>query len=178
LIEKRIIRVLSEKLIELSRQEGKMEEIGQELSKAREVLLRKLPWRILHHPRLDLSSRKEIAKNLLTKIRLSSLTIYFITTLIELDYLRLLPKIVGFYEGLCDKIQGRVKAEVTTAIPLLEDQKLQLRQRLERVIGSKVRLVQRVDPGILGGLRVKVRDKVMDNSIRSQLHRLRETLIS
>lgn len=66
-------------------------------------------------------------------------------------------------------------AEITSALPLTDDEKEIVRKDIVAKIGSQT-VTFRVDPSILGGLVVKVGDKVMDGSVAGQLETLRQNL--
>ena len=66
-------------------------------------------------------------------------------------------------------------AEVTSALPLNPEEESTVRQEVLTRIGAK-QIAFRVDPAILGGLVIKVGDKVMDNSVAGRLEGLRQNL--
>jgi F-type H+-transporting ATPase subunit b len=66
-------------------------------------------------------------------------------------------------------------AEVTSALPLNPEEESTVRQEVLTRIGAK-QVAFRVDPAILGGLVIKVGDKVMDNSVAGRLEGLRQNL--
>ena len=68
-------------------------------------------------------------------------------------------------------------ATVTTAIPLSGEQKLRLKTTLKQVFGRPVRLNSRVDPGLIGGLRIGLAGRVIDLSLEKQLDELQETVL-
>ena len=63
-------------------------------------------------------------------------------------------------------------AEVTTAQPLSEMQQNTLGEQLRRAVGRRVTIALKVDPGLLGGMIVKVGSRMIDGSLKSRLHRL------
>ena len=66
-------------------------------------------------------------------------------------------------------------AEVTSALPLNTDEVFTVRQEVLAKVGAKD-VAFRVDPSILGGLVIKVGDKVLDNSVAGRLEGLRQNL--
>lgn len=72
------------------------------------------------------------------------------------------------------ELQG-ASAEITSALPLNDQEKEAVRQEITSKIGAQT-VAFRVDPGILGGLVVKVGDKVVDGSVAGKLGNLRESL--
>jgi F-type H+-transporting ATPase subunit b len=67
-------------------------------------------------------------------------------------------------------------AEVTSALPLTAEEKEAVRQDILSRIGAQSTVTFRVDPSILGGLVVRVGDKVLDGSVAGQLESLRQNL--
>jgi F-type H+-transporting ATPase subunit delta len=72
--------------------------------------------------------------------------------------------------------RGIVMATVTSATPLTADEVVDVRARVEAMAGSKVELRTEVDPALIGGLTIKVRDQLLDASIRGRLERLSDQL--
>lgn len=70
---------------------------------------------------------------------------------------------------------GGASAEITSALPLTEEEKEIVRREITSKIGSQT-VTFRVDPSILGGLVVKVGDKVLDGSVSGQLESLEQSL--
>ncbi|PHP53698.1 F0F1 ATP synthase subunit delta [Actinomyces ruminis] len=77
---------------------------------------------------------------------------------------------------LAAAMQNRVIADVVTAVPLTTQQQARLRDILARRLGYDVELNLEVDPEVIGGVRVMVRDLVMDNTVRHSLAGLRAAL--
>jgi F-type H+-transporting ATPase subunit b len=67
-------------------------------------------------------------------------------------------------------------AEVTSALPLTDEEQAAVRDQVLGQIGGGATISFRVDPRILGGLVIRVGDKVLDGSISAQLESLRQTL--
>lgn len=68
------------------------------------------------------------------------------------------------------------EAEVTSALPLSTDEKETVKKNVLDKMGAKTNIEFRVDPQILGGLVIRVGDKVLDGSISGQLEGLRKSL--
>jgi len=83
------------------------------------------------------------------------------------------------YQTLVDNyrgIEGTEIAEITTAIPLDDADKLKIAQRITEIVGKPVQLRPKVDPAIIGGIIIRVGDKLIDGSLRSKLAALRKDL--
>jgi len=83
--------------------------------------------------------------------------------------------IVGF-EALSAKARGAISAEVTTALPLSAAQQKGVAAALRQALGKDPEITTRVDPAILGGIRVKVGSRLFDASLRSKLDTLKFAL--
>lgn len=69
-----------------------------------------------------------------------------------------------------------VAVEVVTAIALADDQRRTLENKLSAQYGAGLAFSYRVDPGILGGIIVRVGDKLIDGSVASKLSAMKQTL--
>lgn len=74
--------------------------------------------------------------------------------------------------------QAPVKADVTSAVELSDKEKDAIRQSLAKQFGGDLSFTFSVDPALLGGLRVRVGDRLIDTSVASRLSALRESLAS
>jgi F-type H+-transporting ATPase subunit delta len=83
-----------------------------------------------------------------------------------------LPAIIkAFQKMLADK-RGEVAAEVTAAHALTDAQKAAVSDAIKRVVGGKVSIDMKVDPGLLGGLIVRVGSRMIDGSVKTKLQKL------
>ena len=83
-----------------------------------------------------------------------------------------LPGMIDVYRALLAQRRGEMTAEVTSARPLSEAQRSALETALMRSVGANVSIDDRVDPGVLGGLVVKVGSRMVDSSLRTKLEKL------
>ena len=79
---------------------------------------------------------------------------------------------------LVEEAQGLVHVEVVSAVPLAAPLQEALRAKIESSLNKTVELTLTVDKEILGGLRLRIGDRIADASVRHRLERLREVLIS
>lgn len=73
-------------------------------------------------------------------------------------------------------LQNRAIADVVTAVPMTTAQEARLREILSRRLGTDVELNTEIDPAVVGGVKVSVRDLVIDSTVRSSLAELRTAL--
>jgi F-type H+-transporting ATPase subunit delta len=89
-----------------------------------------------------------------------------------------LPRVAAEFRRLDDARQGVIHATATSASELTKDEVRAITARLEQQTGGHVSLDVKVDPSLLGGLIVRVGDRLIDGSVRGRLERLRNQLIS
>ncbi|HEX3700511.1 MAG TPA: F0F1 ATP synthase subunit delta [Phenylobacterium sp.] len=87
-----------------------------------------------------------------------------------------LPAVIAAFEALAAKARGAVSAEVTTAIALTGAQEKGVAAALRQALGKAPEITTRVDPAILGGIRVKVGSRLFDASLRTKLESLKFAL--
>jgi F-type H+-transporting ATPase subunit delta len=80
------------------------------------------------------------------------------------------------FNRMADDHEGIAHARITTAVELSQPQLAAIEQQLSASLGKRVRAVSAVDPAIVGGIVVRVGDKLIDGSVRSRLKRLRREL--
>jgi F-type H+-transporting ATPase subunit delta len=110
--------------------------------------------------------------------KISELLLQFLLFLLEKDRFQQISEIAKHYDKLLKEKQGIVEARVTTASPIDEKLALPLKEKLQRKTGKKVALVFQTDPSLIGGIRVIIGNQIIENSIRSELCKLREDLLS
>ena len=89
-----------------------------------------------------------------------------------------LPRLAAEFRRLDNARQGITVATAISAAPLTQDEIRALTERLEEFTGGRVELDVQVDPSLLGGLVVRVGDRMIDGSVRGRLERLRNQLVS
>lgn len=96
--------------------------------------------------------------------------------LIENSKLQLLPRIAALYEEYKAEHEGYVNVDLYSAYPLNKAEQSSYVAMLEKKLNKKVNAVVSVDKTLIGGILAKAGDKVIDGSIRGQLHQLAKRL--
>ena len=89
-----------------------------------------------------------------------------------------LPAIIREYVELAKENKSNlIMADVTTALPLTASQEQALAEKLAAMTGKTIKIRQHVDSEILGGIVVRVGDKLLDGSLSHQLSVLQADLL-
>jgi F-type H+-transporting ATPase subunit delta len=102
----------------------------------------------------------------------------FVSVLIQNERGGIIPSIVTAFQDELDRSRGIVHAQVTTAIPLKDDEVADVRRGLEGVTGRLVVMTTAVDPGIVGGFVARIGDQLIDASVVGRLQALRASLMA
>jgi F-type H+-transporting ATPase subunit delta len=124
-------------------------------------------------------SAEDKAKGLLAVAKAagaSPLTLKFLGLLCANARASALPAVIAAYERLAAAHRGAVAAEVTTALPLSAAQLKGVAAALRQALGKDPEFTTRVDPAILGGLKVRVGSRLFDASLKSRLDSLKFAL--
>jgi F-type H+-transporting ATPase subunit delta len=109
--------------------------------------------------------------------RLEPLFLEFLLVLIDKHRIGFLHEIVREFRALVEEARGVIKAHVTVTRPLTDDDRRRLIERLQAKTGKTIELIEKVDPGILGGMVVILKDQIIDGSVKHKLAILREELM-
>jgi F-type H+-transporting ATPase subunit delta len=127
--------------------------------------------RFISAPHLSQEQRHNLIRKALEPL-CSQTTIEHLLFLETLDGFSLLPSILIHLEDRQDVENG----VLTTAEPLSSEAVAQLKTRFEELIGHKILLEQKTDPGLIGGFLITVGNRVYDSTIKQSLHNLKKYL--
>lgn len=102
----------------------------------------------------------------------------FIAVLIDHTRIAILPDIARHFETELNTRLGRVEAEVTSSRPLSEGERQALVAQVIKTTGKQVSAKYAIDATLLGGAIVRVGSTVYDGSVRGQLQKIRQELVS
>ncbi|MDO5535934.1 MAG: ATP synthase F1 subunit delta [Desulfovibrionaceae bacterium] len=131
---------------------------------------------VFKSPIFTVDEKKKVLADLLNKIGSDNVTRNFCYLLADKDRLPYYRSIVAAYTKLLDQATGVIRGTLTTAIPLTQAKQKSVKAELEAKAGATLELAFDVDPSILGGVVLKVGDRILDSSLRAQLEILRGTL--
>ncbi|KAL0397566.1 UNVERIFIED_CONTAM: ATP synthase subunit O, mitochondrial [Sesamum calycinum] len=123
-------------------------------------------------------TRVKAINDICTQAKFSDITKNFLTIVAEAGRLAHLERMAQRFSELTMAHRGEVQATVTTVIPLPPEEEKELKETLQDILGQgkKVKVDQKIDPSILGGLVVEFGQKVFDMSIRTRARQMERFL--
>ncbi|KAA0216718.1 MAG: ATP synthase F1 subunit delta [Leptolyngbya sp. PLA3] len=108
--------------------------------------------------------------------RCSALVLNFLRLLNRKNRLSHLPPIAQAYDALMQEHFGRVEVDVYTPAPIDDAQLRSIRDRLAAAIGKEPIIHPYTDPGMIGGVKLRIGDQLIDASVSARLRQMRDRL--
>lgn len=164
--------VYAKAVLELAKEENRVEAIYEELKELREVLLNNADFSaLIASPMLSSLEKKAVLKKVF-EAELSKEVMNFLLILVEKNRIGLLVKIIEEFETLYYSYANITKAKVYTTLPLEEDMLEALREALKKLSSSEVVIETKIDEDLLGGIKVVMGDKIIDSTTLFRLKKL------
>ncbi|HVX63497.1 MAG TPA: ATP synthase F1 subunit delta [Pirellulales bacterium] len=109
--------------------------------------------------------------------RVTPLFLHFLEVVTGHGRGRYLKAIHSAAHDLYDQLRGRVRVQVTTAVPLDEELAQRIAAQLRSALSAEPKLERRVDPELVSGIVLRIGDTVYDGSVSTQLERIRSQMI-
>jgi F-type H+-transporting ATPase subunit delta len=173
-----IARVYADSFYAVAQKANQVDALLEEYCSLVDDLLAKIPQLAALFASAVIARRdKAVAIRRTFEGRASPTMLNFLLVLNDHGRLPLVPVIGRALQELHRKKTGQIAVDVRSAVPLDDELQQQLRERLARQRGVRPELRLAVDPGLLGGVVIRVGDMVYDGSVRTKLARLRERIV-
>lgn len=170
-------RRYAEAAFELAGRDDALDAWQKDLAAAATVLADERVARVVDNPAIPLAERDAVLTKLLGG-RISKPALNLVRLLAERGRIDSLGHVSRAYDRLLRDHRGIVEAVVTSPEPLTDAETAALKTRLAAMTGSTVELRAELDPELIGGLTVRVGDRLLDASVRGRLERLRDQLLA
>ena len=176
---KRLASIYAEALFNAAEQAQRVETVRQELDSLIDDVLSKDPRleALMAGAAVGRKSRKEAIEKVFAS-RASDIIYKFLLVLNDHDRLDMIRPIRRALNELYDERRRRLRVYVYSAVPLAED----FQQRLLEAVKARFQLdpvlVPVVDPNLLGGLKLRIGDRVLDATVRTKIDNLRNQMIA
>jgi F-type H+-transporting ATPase subunit delta len=170
--------VYAQALVELGEQHGHLDELADEVQQLRELLQTEPDLRRLIFSRIIGQTQRAAMLQRLFQGRVSDTLYNFLQVLSRKGRLVNLPGVLTDFARKMDERRGIVPVDAFVAQPMDSAHREQVAAALGEALGGKtVQLRERVDPSLIGGLKLRIGDKQLDGSVATQLRLMRRRMI-
>ncbi len=168
--------VYGQSLYELARDESLDEIIGKELEVLRQSFRQEPDFlRLLSTPNLTKAERCQILDDSF-RGKVHAYVLNFLKILTEKGYMRHFSDCCQAYLDRYNQDHGILPVTAVTAVALTSSQEERLKEKLHRITGKQIALEGRVDPSVLGGVRLDYDGQRLDDTVSHRLGALRDLL--
>lgn len=176
---KLVSKTYGEALFELAVEEGKEDEFLSEIEELKKVLSENPDFsKLMNHPKILKEEKLEVLKNVFEG-RISREILGFLDLVITKDRYDEIDEILDYFTEETKKLKGIGTAYVTTALELSEIQKKAVEQKLVETTSYKaMEMHYKVDEKLIGGMIIRIGDRVVDSSVQTKLEKLQRELLT
>jgi F-type H+-transporting ATPase subunit delta len=168
-------RRYAEAAYEIAERDGTVATWLDALTAAEELLAEPGLMRLLANPAVPAASRQALLEQVAGE-RVSGAPRRLLALLVARGRIERLPEVAREFRRLDRLREGVTQAAITSAAPLTEAEVAALTAQLTGMTGGRVEVSLSVDPALLGGVQVRLGDRLIDGSVRGRLERLRSKL--
>jgi F-type H+-transporting ATPase subunit delta len=176
MLNKSVARRYAEAFFSIAQESSKIDEYQSELGKIVQSIeeiegLKKY----FAHPLVPTKEKKDVANQLFSSA-VSTVTLNFLLLVLDKKRETYLEIIYKEYEEMADESRNIKKAELISAMPVSDEAVKSLSETLSRSTGKTIQLQLTVDPALLGGVKIRMGDKIIDASVAKKLEMLKKNL--
>lgn len=146
---------------------GELALAWQESKELRDVIL---------NPGVPVQERTAVLRGLVESSSCAEIVGNFLSMLLENQRISALAEIQAAFAQELAAVREVLAIEITSALPLDEAEKARITERLQTECGSLVSVTWRQDTNLIGGFLIKTGDRVLDNTVRGSLEKIRQSL--
>lgn len=166
----------AEALLSLAREENKLSLYQEEVKELRKIIKDNPDFITLIDSKfLTQSERKEELDNILKGFDQD--IVNFLKVIISHNRVDYLLDILQAFNSLCNEDRGIVEGLIYSAFPLSESTLKEITTKISKVEGREIELIPRIDPSLIGGVKVTINSHVYDGSIKNQLEKMQIDLL-
>ncbi len=171
-----VAKTYAEALFSVALELNQMEQYGEELDFVMESFRQHTDFYELYKtPRISHDEKKQIIEAVFQG-KLSAEIMNFLKILADKRRTNGFEAIVKGYHKMVNHHKNILEAVAVTTVPLKNEDKVALEEKLSKLTGKKIILKNEMDPTIIGGMLIRMGDKVIDGTVQGRLGKLKESL--
>jgi F-type H+-transporting ATPase subunit delta len=168
-----IARVYARSLFEVAKEHDKLDVVREQLAEVADAVAEQRDLQVFFFSPYFSTDEKVSGLDRILEDA-DETVLNFLSLLIEKHRMPALIRIRREFEGLWKEENRLLTVQVTSAIQLDESTVRQIGDAIGKQTGRRIELTSEVDPGILGGIVLRVGNSILDASIRNRLEKLRK----
>jgi len=176
MLNKSVARRYAEAFFSIAREANKVDEFELELDNALATIEETDNFKeYLAHLLIPAKEKKEVMSKIFAG-GISQVTLNFLLMIIDKRREAYIGVIVEEYKALADEARNIMKAHLISAQEVSADDMKILAEKLSTSTGKTVQLQQTVDPSLIGGIKIRMQDQIIDATVAKRLEMLKEQL--
>lgn len=168
-------RRYAEAAFEIGRGDGTLDAWEADLDVLRALLSDPELRALVEHPAVPFADKERVVRRVAGAVRTPE-ALNLVLLMIRRGRPGAIGSMVEHFAALVRRHRGIALAEVRTALPLDEGQRGAVIDRLHELTGDEIEINEVVDESLIGGITVRIGDRLYDASVRTRLERLRARL--
>ena len=178
MIEESLATGYAQALFEVAEKMGGADDIEKDLEGIKDLLRTNRKFRdILYHPSIIKTDKKDLIDKIIAPQCSSKWVKNLLHILVDKRRERILDYLPDVFKGVARRIRGVVTVKVQTVFPLTETRLDKLKENLEKLTKKKVELETEVNNEIIGGMVIRIENKIIDGSVINHLKNLKKNLL-
>ena len=167
-------RRYAEAAFDIGRADRTLDAWENDLLKLRDALAVDELRTLVEHPAVAYADKERVVRGVVGDVLPEALNLVLL--MVRRGRPRAIGRMVEHFRELLRRDRGISLAEVRTALPLEESQRVSVMDRLHELTGDEIEINEVVDESLIGGITVRIGDRLYDASVRNRLERLRARL--
>ncbi len=159
---------------EIGRADGTLDRWEQDLGRLRDALADDDLRSLVEHPAVRFADKERVVRRVVGDVSPEALNLVLL--MVRRGRPGAIGRMVDHFGSLVRRDRGISLAEVRTALVLDDSQRTAVMERLHELTGDEIEISEVVDESLIGGITVRIGDRLYDASVRNRLERLRARL--
>ena len=174
---KLVSKTYGDALFEVAQEENKLDEFLEEVKTVQEILNENDElFKLMNHPKIVKEEKIKVLENIF-KERISDELTGLMCLIVTKDHFQEMNSVFQYFIDQVKEYKNIGTAKVVSAVKLTEEQKDAVKKRLlETTKYVEFEMYYDVDPTLIGGMTIRIGDRVVDSSIKTKLHELTREL--
>ncbi|MFN2483928.1 MAG: ATP synthase F1 subunit delta [Candidatus Limnocylindria bacterium] len=170
-------RRYAEAAFQVAREDRSQDRWASDLAALEQALADDRLRALVEHPAVSFADKERVLRGLVGK-RVAPAALNLVLLMVRRGRAGAFGPMLEHFRELMRRERGIARAEVRTALPLDDDGRAAIVERVKALTGREAELEEVVDESLIGGVTVRIGDRLYDASVRRRLERLRSRILA